>query len=104
MMRAMNTRLLTVTLIAVLTVAAHGPARAEPAADPRNCAGLSALPRPDVKVTEVTAVPSATTGAIRVAHCRVGGVIGQVLAAAPVTDRLPRGRTSRDARTAGGRR
>src|SRR5207253_6444351 len=30
----------------------------------------------DVKVTEAAAVPAATTGGIRVAHCRVNGVIG----------------------------
>jgi len=34
------------------------------------------LQLPDVKVTEATVVPAVSTGPIRVAHCRVNGVIG----------------------------
>src|SRR4029079_17095392 len=40
------------------------------------CAGLAALSLPDVRITEAVALPAATTGAIRAAHCRVNGVIG----------------------------
>jgi hypothetical protein len=49
-----------------------GPALA---ADHGDCAQLTQLKLPDVKVTEAVAVP-AGTGAIKVAHCRVAGVIG----------------------------
>jgi len=42
---------------------------------PGQCGQLAALMLPDVKVTEAVAVPAAATGAIRVAHCRVNGVI-----------------------------
>ena len=41
------------------------------------CSALAALQLPDVKVTEAVAVPAPTTGAVRVAHCRVNGVIGK---------------------------
>ena len=42
----------------------------------RECAGLTSLKLPDVKITEAVAVAAATTGPIRAAHCRVTGVIG----------------------------
>jgi Tannase and feruloyl esterase len=42
----------------------------------RDCAGLTALTLPDIKIGEAVAVPAATSGAIRAAHCRVSGVIG----------------------------
>jgi hypothetical protein len=42
----------------------------------RNCAGLTSLALPDIKIGEAVAVPAATSGAIRAAHCRVTGVIG----------------------------
>jgi feruloyl esterase len=45
------------------------------AADHGDCAQLAQLQLSDVKVTEAAAVP-AGTGAIKVAHCRVAGVIG----------------------------
>jgi hypothetical protein len=77
MMRVMKTRLVTAVLIAVATAAARASAPDAPAADPRNCAGLTALKLPGVKVTEATAAPAAATGAVRVAHCRVSGVIGK---------------------------
>jgi hypothetical protein len=68
----MHTRILSgVVLVALLAV----PQLAV-AADPASCAGLTALAWPDVKVTDAAAVPAPTTGAVRVAHCRVGGVIG----------------------------
>jgi tannase/feruloyl esterase len=40
------------------------------------CSHLTMLKLPDVKITDATAVPPATTGSIRTAHCRVAGVIG----------------------------
>jgi tannase/feruloyl esterase len=46
------------------------------ASAPKDCAGLTALKLPDVKISEAAAVPVATTGAIRAAHCRVNGVVG----------------------------
>ena len=58
-----------------------GAELARPAVSPRvsdhaECSHLVMLKFPDVKVTEAAAVPPATTGAIRVAHCKVSGVIG----------------------------
>ncbi len=41
-----------------------------------DCAGLTGLRLPDIKIGETVAVPAATSGAIRAAHCRVTGVIG----------------------------
>ena len=41
-----------------------------------NCAQLATLKLPDIRITDATAVPAATTGGIRAAHCRVNGVIG----------------------------
>src|SRR6266540_1559574 len=49
---------------------------AQKAATHTDCAGLTTLRLPDVRITEAAPVPAATTGAIRVAHCRVAGVIG----------------------------
>ena len=46
------------------------------ATDHAECAHLTTLKLPDVKVTEAVAVPAATTEPITVAHCRVSGVIG----------------------------
>src|SRR5438067_11875417 len=46
------------------------------ATDHAECSHLTMLKLPDVKVTEATAVPAASAGAIRVAHCRVNGVAG----------------------------
>jgi len=40
------------------------------------CATVATLKLPDVKISEAVAVPAATTGPIRAAHCRVNGVIG----------------------------
>jgi hypothetical protein len=40
------------------------------------CAQLTTLQLPDVKVTEAVAVPASAKGPITVAHCRVAGVIG----------------------------
>jgi hypothetical protein len=41
------------------------------------CAALKALQLPDIRITEATPVAAAATGAVRVAHCRVEGVIGR---------------------------
>ena len=40
------------------------------------CAQIASLKLPEVTISEAVAVPAATTGAIRAAHCRVNGVIG----------------------------
>jgi Tannase and feruloyl esterase len=40
------------------------------------CASLTSLTLPDIKIGEAVAVPAATSGEIRAAHCRVAGVIG----------------------------
>jgi feruloyl esterase len=42
----------------------------------RSCEGLTSLRLPDVRISEAVAVPAATTGPLRAAHCRVSGVIG----------------------------
>ncbi len=41
-----------------------------------DCSQLTALKLPDIRIAEAVAVPAATTGPIRAAHCRVNGVIG----------------------------
>ena len=53
-----------------VALAQHGAARTPSART------STMLKLPDVKITDATAVPAATTGAIRAAHCRVNGVIG----------------------------
>jgi len=40
------------------------------------CSHMTMIHFPDVKITAAAAVPAATTGAIRAAHCRVDGTIG----------------------------
>ena len=61
---------------AALTARTDGAAAAAPT-DPRiTCAQLADLKLPDVKIAEAVAVPAASTGPIRAAHCRVNGVIG----------------------------
>jgi hypothetical protein len=74
MMTVMKIRLLAGSLIAC---AISLTAMAAPAANPAECTSLMTLTLPDVKVTEAVAVPAAATGAVRVAHCRVAGVIGK---------------------------
>ena len=70
----MKIRLLAGSLIAC---AISLTAMAAPVANPAECTSLTTLTLPDVKVTEAVAVPAATAGAVRVAHCRVAGVIGK---------------------------
>ena len=41
-----------------------------------DCSALAQFTMPDVKVTEAVAVPAPSTGAVRVAHCKVSGTIG----------------------------
>ena len=69
-------------LVACTTIVLLGgrPPLSVSAADteaPGACGELAALKLPDVKVTEAVAVPAATTGAVRVPHCRVNGVVGK---------------------------
>src|SRR5260221_464928 len=45
------------------------------AADHAECSRLRTLKLPEVTVMDAVAVPAATSGAIRAAHCRVNGVI-----------------------------
>lgn len=68
----MKTALIASVTIAHLAIAAHAAAQ-PPAA---KCSELTSLKLPDIRITEATAVPAATTGGIRAAHCRVNGVIG----------------------------
>src|SRR5262245_6367868 len=86
----MNTRLFSGALFSgalfacVLSLAAvgrgsgpaDGPTEAIPAAaEHAECSHMAMLELPDVKITDATAVPAATTGTVRAAHCRVNGVI-----------------------------
>jgi hypothetical protein len=66
----------TASVISVAQAGKPGESATAPSAGPRNCAGLTALRLPDIKISEATAIAAATTGAIRAAHCRVNGVIG----------------------------
>jgi len=78
-MRVMKTSMLCGVIVATTLTAlvdqAFRPAVLS-AAGNGNCAGLTALKLPDVKIAEATAVPAPATGPITVAHCRVAGVIG----------------------------
>jgi hypothetical protein len=80
MMTVMKIRLLAGTIIAcaIALSATSSAVTAAPAAvaNPADCANLTTLKLPDVKITEAAAVPAATTGPVRVPHCRVAGVIG----------------------------
>jgi hypothetical protein len=40
------------------------------------CSTLSSLRLPDIRIGDATAVPAATSGPVRAAHCRVNGVVG----------------------------
>ena len=60
-------------LSGLLVAAALGAAPM--AADHGDCTQLAQLKLPDVKITDATAVP-AGTGAVKVPHCKVTGVIG----------------------------
>ena len=74
----MNTRLLTGIVlagVASLTVVPQAFSPDAAIADHGDCAQVSQLSLPDIRITEAVAVP-AGTGAIKVAHCRVAGVIG----------------------------
>jgi len=80
-MRVMKTSLvagvltaLTVSFIPASFTVVHAVNPA-PAPDHGDCAQLTQLRLPDVAIAEAVAVP-AGTGAIKVAHCRVNGVIG----------------------------
>jgi feruloyl esterase len=64
----------TIIISGLLAVLSSAPPAA--AADPTACTGLTSLKLPDIKVTAAAPVPAPTTGAVRVAHCRVDGVIG----------------------------
>src|SRR5258706_9971549 len=63
-------------LAGFVVAAALTSARAVIATEHAECSHLTMLKLPDVKVTEAVTVPAAASGAIRVAHCRVSGVIG----------------------------
>jgi tannase/feruloyl esterase len=75
----MKSRLLAGAILAgalSLTAVAHAFKPADTAvAEHGDCAQLTQLRLPDIKVTEAVAVP-AGTGAIKVPHCRVAGVVG----------------------------
>src|SRR6185503_6529151 len=71
-MAIMRTRLLAGLVVAAAV--SGGPALV--ATEHAECSHLMKLKLPDVKVTEAVTVPPAASGAIRVAHCRVNGVIG----------------------------
>ena len=62
-------------LVALLLAGSIGLAPALDAADHGDCAQLTQLKLPEVRITEAVAVP-AGAGGINVAHCRVAGVIG----------------------------
>jgi feruloyl esterase len=76
----MKHRLFAGTLIAcAIAFPAMSPAvtaAPAPVANPADCANLTTLKLPDVKITEAALVPASTTGPVRVPHCRVAGVIG----------------------------
>ena len=70
---------LFVASITILLIGGQSPTAISAAVNEAagECGQLAALKLPDVKVTEAVAVPAATTGAVRVPHCRVNGVVGK---------------------------
>ena len=72
MMTGMKIRLLAGAVIAcAIALSALSPAvtaAPAPVANPADCANLTTLKLPDVKITEAAAVPAATTGLVRVPH------------------------------------
>jgi feruloyl esterase len=70
-------RLLGVTVLACAAFVLSAPLLAQQQGEGQmSCAQVTTLKFPDVRITDVTPVPAATSGAIRAAHCRVNGVIG----------------------------
>jgi feruloyl esterase len=67
--------LLRVLIGTTLAASVAGVATIAATAD-STCTRLKQLDLPDVRVTEATDVPAATSGPLTVAHCRVAGVIG----------------------------
>lgn len=51
-------------------------AAATAGAAPRDCAALTGLQLPDIRIADAVAVSATETGAVRVAHCRVTGTVG----------------------------
>ena len=72
----MTKRAILAALIAVFLCTGLAVINAAGQAGTSSCATAAALKLPDVKITEAVAVPAATTGQLRAAHCRVNGVIG----------------------------
>jgi pimeloyl-ACP methyl ester carboxylesterase len=80
----MMKRLLVATCVAVATWSATALAERSPKGlalqssqtQHAECSHLTMLKFPDVKIADATTVPAATSGQIRVPHCRVNGVIG----------------------------
>ena len=72
----MKRRLVAGLAIACLLPAGQRSARRRNKTARTGCAQLTALRLPDVRISEAAAVPAATSGPIRAAHCRVTGVIG----------------------------
>ena len=68
--------MMTRMLPGILVTAALTAAPTAAATDHAECAALTKLKLPDVKVAEAVALPAPAAGPITVAHCRVAGVIG----------------------------
>ena len=64
--------IITCVTLAAATERLLGAAQSER----RGCSELTTLRLPDIRIDEAVAVPAASSGAVRAAHCRVNGVIG----------------------------
>ena len=67
--------IIVVLALGLLAIGTHRLIAAEQSSNGK-CAELTSLRLPDVTVSEAAAVPAASSGPIRAAHCRVSGVIG----------------------------
>src|SRR5262245_29800581 len=67
---------LTACALAALCGATVTPVDAADDNPQMSCAQVTTIKLPDVKITSAAPVASATTGAVRAAHCKVSGVIG----------------------------
>src|SRR5688572_23456702 len=69
-------RVITLSLLMIVGAASSFDAQQQGSPERRvECASLPGLQLENARITESTAVAAAPTGSLRVAHCRVSGVI-----------------------------
>src|SRR5436190_23303196 len=74
MKRRLAASLLTFFVVALMP---RGDREVLASAEQPECSALMQFTMADVKVTEAVVMPAPSTGIVRVAHCKVNGVIGK---------------------------